>query len=370
MMLDRRPRSRTLRAWDAADALLIEAVAEQPPSSGDRVLVVNDSFGALAVACRAWSPISWTDSCVAQLAAEANLAANLTGNPADHQFVEFRPSTESPVPLGVDPTMVLLRVGRSVGFVDQQIRELARHLVAGARVVVAGMDKHTPPASVAALSILGEVHRHRGRHKAHRFDVTVDGGAAARAGAVQPSGRVRNELGLDLLAGPNVFAHDRLDPGARVMAGLVPQMGSADQVLDLACGSGVLGILVARAQPSARVTFIDESHHAIAATRANIEANVVDPHRCVARVADGLSGHSDETFDLIVCNPPFHQGASTTDDLAATLLNAAAQRLAPGGELWVVGNRHLRHDQVLKRRLSSVEIMSKDPAFVVVRGRR
>ena len=51
--LQRRPRRRRelLRAWDAADEYLLREVAEQiQPGAGMGVLVVNDSFGALAVA--------------------------------------------------------------------------------------------------------------------------------------------------------------------------------------------------------------------------------------------------------------------------------------------------------------------------------
>ena len=51
-----------LRAWDAADEYLLQHVAEQRIPEHARLLIVNDGFGALALALAAWQPIAISDS--------------------------------------------------------------------------------------------------------------------------------------------------------------------------------------------------------------------------------------------------------------------------------------------------------------------
>jgi 16S rRNA (guanine1207-N2)-methyltransferase len=51
----------------------------------------------------------------------------------------------------------------------------------------------------------------------------------------------------------------------------------------------------------------------------------------------------------VVCNPPFHQDRTVGDTLAWRMFAQAHRALAPGGELRVVGNRHLDHGRRLMR---------------------
>ena len=77
--LQRRPPApgQPLQAWDAADEYLLEqlqALVPQPAST----LVINDQFGALAVALHPGKPHSWGDSYSAQLATQENIARTHT----------------------------------------------------------------------------------------------------------------------------------------------------------------------------------------------------------------------------------------------------------------------------------------------------
>ena len=50
---------------------------------------------------------------------------------------------------------------------------------------------------------------------------------------------------------------------------------------------------------------------------------------------------------------------------------AGAKRvLRRGGELWVVGNRHLDYYEKLKRAFGNSQVMANDPKFLVVRAVR
>ena len=66
-----------LRAWDAADEYLLDTVAETLPAlTKPRILIINDSFGALALALNAFQPTAFSDSYLSQQATRINLTEN------------------------------------------------------------------------------------------------------------------------------------------------------------------------------------------------------------------------------------------------------------------------------------------------------
>ncbi len=78
-------------------------------------------------------------------------------------------------------------------------------------------------------------------------------------------------------------------------------MGSV-RVLDLCCGSGCIGISIARACKNANVTCADISEKALEITKRNIELNDVSD-RAVALHSDMFSECG--IYDVIVSNPPY-----------------------------------------------------------------
>ncbi len=73
----------------------------------------------------------------------------------------------------------------------------------------------------------------------------------------------------------NVFSRTSLDIGARFMLDNLP-IHSARKVIDLGCGNGVLGLSLLAKDSEVEVTFIDESHMAVASARLNVEHNLPD----------------------------------------------------------------------------------------------
>jgi 16S rRNA (guanine1207-N2)-methyltransferase len=80
---------------------------------------------------------------------------------------------------------------------------------------------------------------------------------------------------------------------------------------------------------------------------------------------DALSAQPDASIDLIVFNPPFHSGAAVHSDTSIRLFEDAARVLKPGGELWVVANRHLGYQTHLTRIVGSTREISRSPKFTV-----
>jgi 16S rRNA (guanine1207-N2)-methyltransferase len=143
--------------------------------------------------------------------------------------------------------------------------------------------------------------------------------------------------------------------------------------VDLGCGDGVLALALARRCPHAQVLGIDESHRAVACARANLARNagvVGDESRVAFVVGDGLAAAQPATLDLVVCNPPFHDGHAVADLAAARLFAQARAALRPGGRLLVVGNRHLGHHAKIDHIFGGHELVDGDARFVVLAATR
>lgn len=78
------------------------------------------------------------------------------------------------------------------------------------------------------------------------------------------------------------------------------------RVLDLCCGSGCVGIAVAKSLPGTRAVLADCSEDALRIARENIGMHRLTKQIYALRL-DALCGHSETlgAFDLILCNPPY-----------------------------------------------------------------
>ena len=127
------------------------------------------------------------------------------------------------------------------------------------------------------------------------------------------------------------------------------------RVLDLCTGNGSLAVLAALAWPHAQITGSDISADALALARRNGERHGVHD-RIVWQQADGLSATAADRFDLILCNPPFHQGFSVDGRLTEKFIAATRRLLKPGGAALFVVNEFIPLERAAEQQLWVCEI--------------
>ncbi|MGR8011562.1 methyltransferase [Streptomyces hypolithicus] len=371
------PRDR-LRAWDAADEYLLrhldgdggvpgtgEDAAEAVDLSGD-VVVVGDRWGALVTALADCRPTQITDSFLTQQATRVNLERS----GADPSAVRMLSTRDTP-PERID--VLLIRVPKSLALLEDQLHRLAPHVHAGTRVVGAGMVKEIHTSTLRLFErILGPTRTSLAAKKARLIFCTPDP-APTRGANPWPHryalpADVGAMSGLTVTNHAGVFCAERLDIGTRFLLGHLPKRRGPERVADLGCGNGVVGTATALANPEAEILFADESFQAVASAEATFRANAGAARTAEFLVGDGLSGVPGATLDLVLNNPPFHSHQATTDATARRMFTAARDALRPGGELWVVGNRHLGYHVTLRRIFGSSELVASDPKFVVLRA--
>lgn len=192
---------------------------------------------------------------------------------------------------------------------------------------------------------------------------------------------VRGEdQGITLHAVGGVFGGARADAGSLLLlsaldrAVVAGQVADPATVLDLGSGNGLLAAYARKTWPGARVRASDDDLDAVASTRATLvtgDGSGVSTEGDVEVTWDtSASKVPTGTVDLVLLNPPFHDGPAVDPTLVQDLLDAAARVLRPGGALWFVHNSHLRYRPEVERRIGAVRQRSRDNRFTVLEATR
>jgi 23S rRNA (guanine1835-N2)-methyltransferase len=341
----RNPREH-LQAWDSADELLLAHV-----STGDltskRVLVLNDSFGALACGLKIDDLTSYTDSFLASRGTELNT-----------QGVIKPLSRLSELSGNYD--LVVARVPKNMTFFEDELTALTHHLTPGAMLIFGYMIKHQAKFAFDLIERhIGRTSTSLAKKKARLIFARFEKSHSSR---LKPAQISINPFSGTFINYSNVFSREKLDIGTRFFLEHIPT-GSFSTILDLGCGNGVLGIAAHRSNPSASIIFCDESQMAIQSARENFETHATGDasyywtHSCEPVKA--------ESVDLVLCNPPFHQGQVVGDHIARLMFQDARRVLRKDGVLRVIGNSHLHYPAVLKKIFGNSEAVAKNAKFVI-----
>lgn len=166
---------------------------------------------------------------------------------------------------------------------------------------------------------------------------------------------------------PGVFAGGALDPAAELLA-QVAEFRRSGTVLDLGCGNGILGMLAARLGPKSKVTLVDASASALVTASENCQRNHLPNTQVLP--SDGMAAVRDQRFDLVLCNPPFHQQRSHNSATALRFIREVGEALAPRGRFYLVANQFLHYEPTMQETFGNVTTVIDDGKYKVLLSER
>ncbi|MDG6882367.1 Ribosomal RNA small subunit methyltransferase C [Phocoenobacter uteri] len=161
---------------------------------------------------------------------------------------------------------------------------------------------------------------------------------------------------------PAVFSSADLDMGTKLLLSTFNKAdGIKGKTLDLGCGAGVIGAFLKQLFPKIKLTMSDIHAMALQSSEQTLKENNLEGKV----VASNVFSHIDERFDLIVSNPPFHDGIDTAYKTVENLIIDAKNHLTRGGELRIVANSHLPYEDLLDQAFGSHQILARTNKFKV-----
>ncbi len=159
---------------------------------------------------------------------------------------------------------------------------------------------------------------------------------------------------------PGIFSRNGLDAGSALLLSTFqePMQG---KVLDLGSGAGVLAAILCKISPKVKLTLSDVNASALCSSYATLVANGIKGEVIVSNVYSNISAR----FNMIISNPPFHDGVSTNLRVVEKLIYNACKHLMVGGFLRIVANAFLPYPDMLDATFGSHEVLTQNRYFKV-----
>lgn len=168
---------------------------------------------------------------------------------------------------------------------------------------------------------------------------------------------------------PGLFGWNKVDQGSELLIQhlhLLELQGSNPlNCLDLGCGYGFLTLSAAQHSDCASVkewVLTDNNAAAILAAQKNIQIAGLNAQI----IADDAGSSIDNKFDLILCNPPFHQGFQADADLTDKFVRQTRRLLAKSGQAFFVVNQFVPLETKASPLFKTLRVLHKQAGFKLV----
>ena len=293
----------------------------------------------------------------------ATLSADLRTPPSESRPAFTVACTSQVPPATYDAALFMATPGTMTGeLVLDQLEDIHRNLALGGTCVLACEAESAPllkqvkaifgncavafdRKGVVCASAVKREPLNRARDFSAQFSASLAGGAPLSLGSL-----------------PGVFCHRRPDNGGLALAEIAARELQPNQrVLDMGCGCGLVGLLLARSQPGTRVTFIDSHARALAATHRNLTALGLGGH--ALELSD--TGTREAGFDLFAGNPPYYSDFK----IATLFIDTARAALRTGGVCLLVAKSTTRLEAAMRAAFGNAEVVPRR-GYGIVRGVR
>ena len=176
-----------------------------------------------------------------------------------------------------------------------------------------------------------------------------------------------------LYSKPGVFGWNKIDQGSRFLTetltdlkthsltGSFPHIHETIRALDLGCGYGYLSLFAASLDIK-NITATDNNAAAILAIGKTAKENNLN----IDVIPDDCGASITEKFDVIFCNPPFHQGFDIDSNLTEKFVATAKNRLSTHGKAYFVTNAFIAIEKLANKHFKSCKQLANNKKFKVL----
>ncbi|MBX3581712.1 MAG: class I SAM-dependent methyltransferase [Rhizobiaceae bacterium] len=274
--------------------------------------------------------------------------------------LEASGNTISALPEGSGYDGALVLAGRHRGQNENWIAEAVERVVPGGLIVVAGSNEDGIGSLRKRVNKLVGTDDSLPKHHGVAFWFRRPEDTSRVAVLRSPPVLVENRY----TTAPGMFSHERLDTGSNLLVECLPETGKG-AAADFGAGWGYLSAMLAeRTKGLASIDLYEADYESLEAARRNL-ADLPQPPAFGFFWQDLVGEPVERKYDLIVMNPPFHQGRAAEPGIGQAMIGRAASALKPGGKLLMVANRGLPYEPVIKASFRKVDELRNENGFRV-----
>ena len=161
-----------------------------------------------------------------------------------------------------------------------------------------------------------------------------------------------------------VFSKHGIDFGTKLLIEQFTLPEVDGDLLDLGCGYGPIGIILADQYRDRNIWMVDINERAVLLAKQNAEQNGVE---VTVRESDGFTNIMDQAFAAIITNPPIRAGKK----VIFHLFEESKSHLVDGGELWLVVQKKQGAPSVVKflnEIFSKVDTIERKKGYHIIRA--
>ncbi len=165
---------------------------------------------------------------------------------------------------------------------------------------------------------------------------------------------------------PGQFGWNKIDHGSEFLITEIHKIFTdrpvnIERCLDLGCGYGLLSI-ASKHLPIKERVLTDNNAAALISARHNCKHLGLNAEIVTSDAGNTINGK----FDLILCNPPFHQGFNIDGDLTDKFLFSTKQLLASSGVAYFVVNQFIPLEKKAQPHFKVVKVIAQNKSFKAI----
>ncbi len=346
--LERYPKTsdKSLRAWSSAELLVLDYIAEK---NIEHLHLFNDRFGVWNCALQNKKVTTVWTYASQQKAICQNLKLNNFSTEVDFK---------TPIDDLQHVEVALIKIPKSLELFELFLQQINKASHEKTEVICGFMTKYFSPSYIkVAEKYFEEVTQSKAWKKARLLILKAPKKEIQKKNLINTI--QREDKTLQQYYG--VFSSGSVDIGTQFFLENLEVKTEELKVLDVASGNGVIAYEVTQQNPLAEVTLLDDFNLAIESSKINLEGKKAE-FLC----DDTLERLKENSFDLVVSNPPFHFEHENNIEIALNLFKGIENCLKNNGRFLLVANSHLNYSTHLTKLFTSVSVLQQNKKFQII----